>query len=133
MAVKKQANLKDVLALLDNTEFTGEDRNKLISAMFKNLRAFPFESIFELNKLGAIFVNGKQLDKEEFLRFKQSVEVLQGNWAFKVFYEQIMYMAISQGIHLGHTNEQIMFSKSCVWVLTLFKEFLAKFDNGSQK
>ena len=124
----RKTNLKDVVSYLENNKLEGEEKTRLISALIGNLNAFPMDEIIKIDHNGSVLANGQELTLEQTVIFRQGVSAIRDSWTFKLIADQIMFEAIKTGVHKGLTTESIMFSKTAIWFIVLFREYLDKFD-----
>lgn len=71
-------------------------------------------------------IDGKNLDQEATINFKEACAVLKENYARKVIHEQIRYKAIDLGINKALSVDTLMFSKAAIWVLNEIEILIAK-------
>lgn len=71
-------------------------------------------------------INGKELDQEQMISFKEACAVLKDNYARKVIHEQIRYKAIDLGINKAISVDTIYFSKAALWVLNELEILITK-------
>ena len=105
-----------LIKALKKANLTLEDRTALTTVLLDKLQALPLQSTIIVTPNGLI-INGKELDVDQVINFRESCVALKENYARKVITEQVKYLAINIGVHNGLTNEQILFSKSALWNL----------------
>tara|TARA_R110000868_G_C10971076_1_gene769959 strand:+ start:9048 stop:9455 length:408 start_codon:yes stop_codon:yes gene_type:complete len=125
--IVKKSNLKDLLSELD-TNLSQEERLLALNWLNKSLNTFPLEDVIKYRQDGALLANGKALSIEQMVSFRESLTALKSNFAFQIIADQILFLAISEGIHKGLNTDMIMFSKSAIWFIQKFKEVLDKLD-----
>jgi len=106
---------KLTIYLLRSKKITGEQRAKVMSVLLDNIGVLPYKKILTYDERGNVAINGKLLDIDQLVAFKESVDALKNNYARQVFNQQRKYMAIEMGVHQGLNTEQIVFSKACLW------------------
>lgn len=108
--------VEKVIKQLKKADLSLEDRTALTTALLDKLHALPLRKTFiiEGNK---ITLNGKKLDQQQTINFKDGVQILKNNQAHKVFNEQLRYLAINLGINTAVTIDTLMFAKAALWVL----------------
>lgn len=121
---KLKKGLKELLNYLENNNLSQEERLLVLNYMNKSLNTFPLEDIITITKQGGILANGKEMALEQLQSFKQSVDALGDNGAFKMIADQILFKAIAIGVHTGLNTDQIMFSKTAIWFIQQFKEYI---------
>lgn len=102
-----------------------EDRTVLTTALLDKLQALPISSVIYFTPNG-VTINGKELDNDQILNFKESCIALKDNFARKIINEQIKYLAINIGIHNALSLDTIFFAKSALWNLQQQDELLDK-------
>lgn len=119
---------KQALDYLDKNTLTEDEHIRLLSILTRSINAFPIDDIIKLHPDGSTLINGQKLTLEETVNFRQGISALRDNFAFKVLGDQILYEAVKWGVHTGDTKERIIFSKTAIWFISKFKEFIVKFD-----
>ena len=121
---KTKKSFKELISYLDNNTLSQEERILVLNHMNKALNTFPLEDIITITKQGGILANGKEMTLEQLQSFKQSVDTLGDNGAFRMIADQILFKAIAVGVHTGLNTDQIMFSKTAIWFIQQFKEYI---------
>ena len=111
-----QPSTKKLIATLKKSNLSLEDRSALITALLDKLHALPLDNTLVIEKDG-IIINGKPLELEQVINFKDSCIALQENVARKVIQEQIRYLASNLGMYKATTFEELYFYKSALWCL----------------
>ncbi len=119
---------KLAIKYLERKDLSREEHLSLLGITNKKLNAFPIDNVIILTQDGAILANGHKLSMEEVIKFRQGISSLRDNWAFRLLGDQIFYEAIKWGIHTGDTTDKLMFSKSSIWFITKFREYISKYD-----
>lgn len=73
-----------------------------------------------------ITLNGKLLDREQAINFKESCVVLKDNFARKVLNEQVRFLAVNLGINVALSVDTILFAKAALWILQQEDDLLDK-------
>lgn len=100
---------------LKHSRLSGEQKAFVTTALLDNLSAIPLRDIIRFDDYGVVLINGKKLEVEQALAFKESCKTMKDSFARKVIQEQVAYEAIKMGIHQGLTPDMIMFSKAALW------------------
>jgi len=119
---------KEVFDWLETNVLTQEQHIRLLGILNQSLNAFPIAEVVQNTTDGIVLVNGRQLNLDETLKFRQGISALRDNWAFQLFGDQVLYNAIKYGVHFGKDQESIVFSRCAIWFVTQFKEYITKFD-----
>lgn len=105
-----------VIKALKKANLSLEDRTALVTAMLDKVNALPLRKTFIIDA-NSITLNGKKLDREQILNFKEGVQVLKDNHAHKIFNEQLRYLAITMGINTAVSIDTLYFAKVAMWIL----------------
>lgn len=128
IAKKTKVSAKEALDFLDANDLSPKDHTRLLGILNKNMGLFPIADVIVLRQDGATCVNGRELDMDELIKFRQGISAIRDNWAFKLIMDQVLFEAVKHGVHYGDTPEKIMFSKSATYFCSKFAEVLAKFS-----
>lgn len=93
-----------------------EDRNALVVVLLNRLNTLPLNESIVFGQ-NSIKINGKDLDIEQMISFKESCVVLKDNWARKVLTEQIKYLAVNMGIYKSVDMNELFFAKAALWCI----------------
>lgn len=110
---------------LKKKNLTLEDRTALLTAILDKLQVLPLDEVLSLNA-GQVSINGKPLEIEQFIAFKDSAIALRDNYAFKVINGQVRYMAVNLGVHKAVTLDQMFFFKAALWQIKEYNDLLEK-------
>lgn len=91
----------------------------------------PIGDIIHFTETG-IMINGKDLDLDQAINFREACMVLKDNYARKVINEQIRYLAIDMGINKALSVDTLMFSKAALWVLNEVEILIQKLSTDGQ-
>ncbi len=119
---------KRALDHIESHELSQQEQIRLLGILTKQINAFPLENVITTTQTGATLANGRELNLEEVVKFRQGISALRDNWAFQLLGDQILYEAIKWGVHNGDTTDRIMFSKTAIWFITKFRGFITQFD-----
>ncbi len=119
---------KRLIAQLNKADLSIEDKTALITALIGRLNAFPIGEMIHFTPNG-LMINGKELDAESMLSFREACAALKDNYARKVIHEQVKYKAIERGIHKAQTLDELMFSKAAIWVVNELEILTHKLAN----
>ncbi len=105
-----------IIKQLSKSNLTLEDRSALTSALLGKLNALPIGDMIVFTENG-ILINGRTLDTEQAMSFREASVALKDNFARKVINEQVRYKAIDLGINKAQSVDTLMFSKAAIWVI----------------
>lgn len=114
-----------IIKQLQNTKLSLEDRVALTTAILDKLHALPIGNIVHFTESG-VMINGKELDQDQMISFREACVVLKENFARKVIHEQVRYKAIDMGINKALSMDTIMFAKAAIWVVNEIEILIAK-------
>jgi hypothetical protein len=121
-------NGKKALDYIENNELSQQEQIRLLGILTKQLNTFPLDNVIVTTPQGATLANGQEMSIEELVKFRQGISALQSNWAFQLLGDQILFEAIKWGVHNGDTTDRMMFSKTAIWFITKFRQYLVSFD-----
>ncbi len=114
-----------IIKQLRKSDLTLEDRVALTTCLLDKLNAVPIGDIIMFTENG-LMINGKMLDMEQTISFREASVALKENFARKVIHEQVRYKAIDLGINKAQSIDTLMFSKACIWVINELEILTAK-------
>lgn len=102
-----------------------EDRTALTTILLDKLQALPLNDSIIVGQ-NSVIINGRPLEVDQLMLFRDSCVALRDNMAYKVLREQIKYLAIVGGVHKAVNLEQSMFHKAALWVIDQEEKLLEK-------
>lgn len=91
-------------------------RALILNYLLESVGGIPYKNLITYEPDGTLLINGKKLELEQAISFRESVILLQNNQAYKVIKEQIAYEAVKYGIHSSLTSEMLLLSKAALWI-----------------
>lgn len=119
---------KKHLDYLEENELTQAEQLRLLGILNKKLNHFPLTNVVTTTPDGGILANGQKLTIDEVVKFRLGISSLSENWAFQLLGDQIFYEAIKWGVHTGDTTDKMMFSKTAIWFITKFREYINTYN-----
>jgi len=107
---------ENVIKVLKKSNLPTEDRIALITALLDKLVVLPIGEMVILTQ-NSISINGKDLDQEQAINFREACTALKDNYARRIINEQIRYQAIDLGINKAQSIDTLMFSKAAIWLM----------------
>lgn len=107
--------VKLLLWLLDKCAISAKDRLLLTSRLLHTAGALPVHSIITTDDAGSLLIKGKPVDKDQALLLRESAQGVLRSPAYQIIREEVLYMAVTEGVHKGLTIDQLQFSKSAIW------------------
>lgn len=123
-----KVNAKQALDYLEKNALTQEEHLRLLGILNRSINSFPLQDPIEVMMDGSYVLNGQKMTIEEVVKFRQGISALKDNWAFQILGDKILFDAIKQGVHFAETPEKMMFSKTAIWFITKFRQFITSFD-----
>ncbi len=102
-----EQTLKDSLSL--------EEKNRLIAHILTNLHALPISSIITTNEAGEILLNGSSLSLEKVRLLRESARTALSNPALKIINQEVLFSAVTGGLHKAITPEDLYFYRAAIW------------------
>lgn len=100
--------------LLKGKHLKENERRLLTEQILSSIDALPLHAIITVDE-GKIFIRGVPLDGERALAIRDAASQAVHNKALSFVHEQVLYQAVSIGVHQAHTTEQIQFAKAAIW------------------
>lgn len=100
--------------LLNNKILSAKDRVLLTNQVLKSIDSLPTRAILTVDK-GQIFVQGVPIEGERAYLIREGAEAALHNLALRLVHDQVLYAAVSLGIHQAQNTEQIQFAKAAIW------------------
>lgn len=106
---------KLVIWALHSKKITGENKAKITNVLLENIGTLPIKKLITYDIHGTLMLNGKYLEVEQIIAFKQGAMALRDNQVRRILNDQKKMLAIEMGVHNGLNPETIMFSKACLY------------------
>lgn len=100
---------------LKRADLSLEDRNKLTIHILKKLDAFPLRDMIVSNEEGKLLVNGRTLSAEGARQLRESARGALRSQARKFVHDQVLFTAITMGVHSLEKVEQSYFCRAAIW------------------
>jgi len=106
--------IRFVCWLLRHKRLSSVDRTRLTNTILDSIQALPTHAIITVNE-NKIFIRGTELDGERALVIREGAQSALNNVALRTIQEQVLYQAVSLGVHQALTSEQMNFAKAAIW------------------
>lgn len=116
---------KKIIKQFEKTDLSLEDRTAIITVLLSKLQTLPLDNTFIVEN-GKVIINGKELEVEQVIVFRDSCISLKDNFAFKIINDQIRYLATNLGVYKSRTQDELLFYKAALWNLQQYSELLDK-------
>lgn len=101
--------------LLSSGSLTTEDSVILMTVVLDKLGALPYKDIIGLDTEGSLVVRGHPVSLEEVVILRASALAAINNKALNLVCEQILYLAVTSGIHKAETAQQVLWGRVGIW------------------
>lgn len=116
--------------ILSQKKITTHDRQLLMKEVLSSIDALPLHAIITINE-GKLFIRGTEVDGERAMVLREGADAALHNSALELIHEQVLYQAVSQGVHISQTPEQMNFAKAAIWYSQEEIKLLKILANGS--
>jgi len=116
--------------LLSKKSLKTDSRMKLTNQILRSIDALPLHSIIKVHE-GKIFIRDVPVENEKAIVLRESADSALHNYALQTVHEQVLYEAVSYGVHLSQNIEQIQFAKAAIWYAQKERELLQTLSTGS--
>lgn len=100
---------------LSKSDLSLKQRNEVIKYILDNLEGLPIRDIINTNEEGEITVRGRSLDIDKIVKLRESARVALDNQALKLINEQVLFTAVTGGMHNAITPENLYFYRAAIW------------------
>ncbi len=100
--------------LLSRKTLTSHERTMLTNKVLDTIHAVPTHAIIVADE-NKLFIGGTELDGERALVMREGAQSALKNPALRAVHEQVLYQAVSLGVHQALTPEQMNFAKAAIW------------------
>lgn len=118
-----------VIKALKKTSLSLEDRVALTNVLLEKIGAFPIGDVVVFTESN-VQINGKDLDTEQYIAFKEACSSLKENYARRVINEQLKYKATEIGVHKATSIDTLLFAKAVLWVINEENILIEKLSTG---
>lgn len=115
--------IKIILRVLQLSTLSEKDTNLLITGILDKLNALPIRDII-VSSDGQLKINGRPVGIEQAVNLRESAKHALENYAEKLIEEQILFTAITIGVHKADSEKSLMFAKAAIWYEQQRKSFL---------
>lgn len=114
---------------LRSKRLSGEQKAFVTSALLDNLVAFPIRDIISFDENGTFKINGRILDTDQKIMFRESAVGMKNSFARKIIHDQMIFRAINVGLHKAINMDSIIFSQAALWVIQEEEKLLSTFTD----
>lgn len=100
--------------LLKGKRLSPQERMDLTELVLTKIDYLPSRAIITVRN-EVIFINEVPLDNEKAYVVREAANSALKNAALKAVHDQVLYLAVSLGVHQAQTTEQIQFAKAAIW------------------
>lgn len=100
--------------LLKNKKLSVKDKQLLTNQALTSIGALPTHAILTVDN-NKLFIRGVPVDDERKYLIREAAESALHNTALRTIHEEVLYQAVSMGVHQAHTPEMMQFAKAAIW------------------
>lgn len=104
-----------LVSFLLKKKLSQEERIYLTNQLLSTVGALPLHATFTVDEAGKLLMNGSLVEYERAVVLRESAQNLLNSPTWKLVKEQVLYQAISKGVHEALNNDQVLFGKSAIW------------------
>jgi hypothetical protein len=101
--------------LLRNGKLSQENKIFLTNQLLSTVGALPLHATFTVDETGKLLMRGVPVEYEQAVMLRESATNILHSKAWRAVKEQVLYEAVSKGIHEALNNDQILFAKAAIW------------------
>lgn len=116
--------------LLSRKSLKREDRVRLLNEALSTAGALPLHASITADG-GVFLIKGVPVEGEYAVKIRENASAALHNLANKAVDEQVLYQAISLGIHEAQNFDQTLFSKAAIWVVQERQKLLERLAQGT--
>lgn len=114
---------KWALKVIKEADLSIEDRNRLVINILDKLEALPLGAILTVSN-GEILINGKEVDIDKLRVLREYAQSALSNQASNLVDEQVMWLAVTEGLAKGLPPESLLFYRAALWFGEQRKRYL---------
>ncbi len=96
-------------------DLTVDQRNELVVHIMDSLDALPIYGIITTNEDGELLLGGSSLDIEKLKQLRLAARTALENPALKVINQEVLYQAVTMGVHKVEHPLQMLFARAAIW------------------
>lgn len=104
-----------LVKLVLSKKLTLQERNLFTGLILDKLDAAPLSAILHIGDNGEILVNGSPIELEMAQILHTAANAALDNRAEKLIKEQVLWVALVNGVHNGDSPEKLYFYRSAIW------------------
>lgn len=101
--------------LLKSSFLSPEKRVMLTNQVLSTIGALPLHAIITVDDAGKLHISGVPLEYEKAVSLRESASNVLNSDAWKIVHDQVLYLAVSKGVHEALNHDQILFAKAAIW------------------
>lgn len=133
MSAKSEKLVASLAKALKSADLSIEDRALLTTLILDKVGALPLQDLVLIHEGGTLSINGKQIDGETARNLQQSAKAALRNSAMNLIRQQVLFTAITIGVHKLERVDQSFFARAAIWFgqqEELYLKLLAQEDPG---
>lgn len=100
---------------LRHAKLSQEDRMLLTNQLLSTVGGLPLHATLTVDEAGRLLIRGVPLEYEQAVILRESANNILRSPSWKLVKEQVLYEAISKGVHEALNNDQVLFGKAAIW------------------
>lgn len=101
--------------LLRHSKVSQENKILLTNQLLSTVGALPLHATFTVDEAGKLLIRGRPLEYEQAVVLRESASNILHSNAWQTVKEQVLYEAISKGVHEALNTDQVLFAKAAIW------------------
>lgn len=122
--MKGEKLVTNLAKALKSADLTLEDRALLTTLILDKVGALPLRDLVVLNDGGSLIINGKPIDAETAKNLQTSAKAALRNQALRLIRDQVIFTAITIGVHKLEKVDQSFFARAAIWFGQQEQEYL---------
>lgn len=106
---------KLVVKLLKWSDLDIRDRNILTTQILDSLMVLPIYDIIKISEEGSLIINNRPVDIEKARILRESAIAALSNQSLRAVHDQVLFEAVSMGVHNVDRPEQMFFARAAIW------------------
>jgi len=101
--------------LSKSAKVSQEDRMRITNTLLSTVGALPIHATFTVDESNRLLIRGVPLDYEKATVLRENAATVLHSQVWNLVREQVLYEAVSKGIHEALNSDQVLFAKAAIW------------------
>lgn len=115
LGLPQKATVQQAIELIKSKDLTIQERNLCTGIILDRLEALPLASIITIDESGTTLIHGQALDIDKARMLYEAASAALDNKAEKLIDQQVLWAAITGGLHNGDSPEKLLFYRAAIW------------------